>query len=439
MRDRTQNDAERLRDQNARGRDGNTAGRTARDGRSDESRTSRNADDSSTSDRTRSTERYRERTRDDESDADGRWSDADERRHQEREREGDERERREETRDRARDRDAEDEDQYRDDDRRDRDDENRYTRDREDYRYEGRDRLEDDVRDTIRGARDTARDVRDTARDAARNARETVRDVRDSVSRESRRSSQEFDVNTVRSADVGLWFNRSTRNGLVINDVASSGPIARIGFREGDRIVSVNGYRVRDERQFVRDLFDEDYRDERVAVIVDRSGTQRTIYVEPSTLVEHYVSSSSSSDPLEKFGLVLDDRYNNQLVVWKVTPRTPAYYAGVRASDLITAWNNQRVTTKDQLVRALQNASEGDEVWLTVTRNRQQRRLEAEITGDVATRTEARTTYRPVLEGESYEYEAAPSETYPTTERPRPILPNRPAVVPRPGILPRNR
>jgi len=243
-------------------------------------------------------------------------------------------------------------------------------------------------------------------------------------------------VNTVRSADVGLWFNRGSRNGLVISDIASSGPISQLGFRDGDRIVSVNGYRVRDERQFVRDLFDEDYRNDRVPVVVDRSGTQKTIYVEPSTLVDHY-ASSSSSDPLEDFGIVLDDRHNDRLLVWKVLPRTPAYYAGVRGGDVITAWNNQRVTSKNQLVQGLHNVSEGDEVWITVNRGQQQRRLEAEITNSLAAQPQSRTTYRPIVE-EGY---TAPSavETYPSTERTRPVVPNRPTVLPRPGILPRNR
>jgi hypothetical protein len=306
FRDRTQNDVERLRDQSSRRRDGNTDAGTAQE--------NDDGDRSYGKPETRANADYRNRVRDGESDADGRPNDDDEDRERRRERAEDDEEDR--YQDRARSRDREEAD---DDDRgRDRDDYDyrAETRDRYEDQDSGefRDRVRENVRDTVRGARDTARDT----------VRETARDIRDSIRDPGRSSRQDFDVNSVRSADVGLWFNRSNRSGLVVNDVASSGPIARLGFREGDRIVSVNGYRVRDERQFVRDLFDEEYRDERVPVIVDRGGTQRTIYVEPSTLVEHYVSSSSNQDPLEQFGIVLDDRYNNRLVVWKVIPRTPA-------------------------------------------------------------------------------------------------------------------
>src|SRR2546421_7469217 len=55
----------------------------------------------------------------------------------------------------------------------------------------------------------------------------------------------------MRGPDIGLWFNRGSRDGLVISDVATRGAIAKLGFREGDRIVSVNGRRVLSEREFI--------------------------------------------------------------------------------------------------------------------------------------------------------------------------------------------
>jgi len=153
-------------------------------------------------------------------------------------------------------------------------------------------------------------------------------------------------------------------------------------------------------------------------------------------LIENY--GVAQHDPLEQFGLVLDDRYDDRLVVWKVIPRTPAYYAGVRAQDVITALNDQRVTSKDELEQDLQNASEGEAVRLTVYRGQQPRHLEAEIAKVAARETESRTVYRPQYESDPY-YDNMP--TYGSS-----IRPNTPATtpaarpaLPRPGILPRNR
>ena len=52
----------------------------------------------------------------------------------------------------------------------------------------------------------------------------------------------EFRAETARAADLGIWFNsRANAEGLVVADLAAEGAIAKIGFQEGDRIVSING------------------------------------------------------------------------------------------------------------------------------------------------------------------------------------------------------
>lgn len=309
-------------------------------------------------------------------------------------------------------------------DRSPRDDDQYSTRNRsndDEDRYSGRERLPENLRETARSARETVRDARDM-----------VRDTRENVARNVGSLSREFDPSTARPADIGIWFNRSTDDGLTIRDVSTSGPIAQLNFREGDRIVSIEGYRVNSEREFMQDLFREDYRDQRVSVVIDRNGTQRTIQVEPSVLIEH--TTTVQTDLLETFGLVLDDRHPDQLVVWRVLPRSSAFYAGVRSGDVITAWDNTRMTSKEDLEQALQNASEGEEVNLTIYRGQEPRQIEAEIPR-LASSTEStsgrRTSYRPRLDDES-DLESTSTEN-------RPLRVHRPGLLPRPGILPRNR
>ena len=95
-----------------------------------------------------------------------------------------------------------------------------------------------------RELREIREDGREAAQELRREGREAARDLtrRDN----DRRDWRNLDPSRVRAADFGLWFNAQARTagsagGLVIADVNSDGAIAKVGFREGDRIVSVNG------------------------------------------------------------------------------------------------------------------------------------------------------------------------------------------------------
>jgi C-terminal processing protease CtpA/Prc len=162
--------------------------------------------------------------------------------------------------------------------------------------------------------------------------------------------------NDMRGPDIGLWFNRGNRDGLVISDVSNRGPIAKLGFRESDRIISVNGHRVTREPEFIEYLMASDA--DRVPVVVSRDGREETIYVQPSLLTEDY--EYADENPLEQFGIVLDDRYNDRIVVWKVLPRTPAFYAGIREGDVITTFGDRPYHNRSEFEKALVGVKSGE-------------------------------------------------------------------------------
>lgn len=241
------------------------------------------------------------------------------------------------------------------------------------FRDGSRDRREEGDR------RDLGRDDRDV-RD--RNDRRDERGARDRDDRDSdragarSRSRTNFRASDVRSADIGLWFDTSSRDQLILSDVSTTGAIARLGFHEGDRIVSVDGRRVRREADFVRYLFADDVRDDRVKVIVIRNDEEVVIWVEPAVLIEEYVYVDE--DPMEQFGIVLDDRYDDRIVVWKVIARSPAYYAGIRAGDVIVSFQNQRLSTRDEFVLMVRDLGPG-EVSVQVRRNNRVRDLRVDM------------------------------------------------------------
>jgi hypothetical protein len=328
----------------------------------------------------------------------------------------------------------------------------------------------DDRRDQRRDQRDEFTDRRDQSRDERDqfdDRRDAQRDDRDFESRraDQRGTREDFRASSrtqvSRAADVGLWFERDTSRGLVISDIASSGPITRFGFREGDQLISINNTRVNSEQHFIQLLTSPQFQNQRVQIWVWRSGQQVPVWVEPWTLLQTSSSGHARSDSLESFGVVLDDRYQLP-VVWKVLPRSPAYYAGVRSNDVIVVWNGQHVNDPQELEELAQQ-TEDAEIQVQVSRNRQLRQLTLEMDG------QSRTALRPGYDegygttdaigappagrttGTSYQQRTytqpgtayvQPGTTYvqpgTTYIQPAPTLVPRPADV-RPGILPRRR
>ena len=73
-------------------------------------------------------------------------------------------------------------------------------------------------------------------------------------------------------------------------------------------------------------------------------------------------------DPLEAYGLIIDDRYTDRIVIWRVIPRSPAYYAGIQPGDVITVFNGNNVTTVGALRASVRAASPGN-VSMSVSRS----------------------------------------------------------------------
>lgn len=318
-----------------------------------------------------------------------------------------------------------------------------------------------------RRARD-ARDARDTADDDtpaseranARSTRDSRRDgQRDTANLESDANANAgFQASNMRAADMGLWFDNSINDGLMISDVATSGAIAQLGFREGDRIVSVNGQQVAREADFIQYLFANNATSNQVRVVVLRDNREQVITVNPTVFVEEY--QYVDNDPLEHFGVILDDRYDDQLVVWRVIPRSPAFYAGIRAGDVLTSFRGQPLTTRDAFVTTITDLQPGA-VPVQVRRNDRVRNLQVDYPAYQA-RSERRTALMPAADVERASQlreeriedrrnsrrinRAERADEQPVLETtPQPVLepapgqPAQPVQPRRPGLLPRNR
>jgi hypothetical protein len=274
-----------------------------------------------------------------------------------------------------------------------------------------------EAREGVRESRETAREGRQEAREAGREGREAAREAR----RDTRAESRE----NLRAADLGLWFNRRAGvSGLVVADVSAEGAITKAGFKEGDRIVSINDQPVTTEAEFMRFLLAEELLDKQAKVVVMRDNREETIHVQPSALLREM----AISDPLWRQGIVIDDRDPNRVVVLKVYPRTPAYYAGLRAGDVITRMRGQRIARIADLVQNL-TAANGN-VEFEVNRGNRTRALEFNTDDESG---ELRVTLKPNVDSEQRPAgKAEPRSNQPADQKPRLEKPKNDKPAPAP-------
>jgi len=322
-----------------------------------------------------------------------------------------------------------------------------------------------DARDSSRDVRDSARSTRDSARDTARDARDRtrddVRDARDtrdarSTDRRDRRDTRE----TARSSrndnrrsveQLGLAFGRVTDRGLTISNIERDSVFYRAGLRDDDVIISVAGHDITAVRDFDRYLYSVD-RNDRIEVVVWRDGREEVIYLEPDVIFVDDVDTvqTSYAYDLDHFGVVLDDSYDDRIVIVKVLPNTPAYAAGLRAGDVITTWHGEPVSSRRDFVRVIERAEPGT-VNFEYQRNdrtvradanlrretfrneRQADRAERRISRDANRATDVRTgeEVRQPVRGQTVP-EARRDRAQDRREGTRPVVPGG-------GLLPRNR
>jgi S1-C subfamily serine protease len=183
-------------------------------------------------------------------------------------------------------------------------------------------------------------------------------------------------VADIRPPDVGIWFDPTATDSLVIAAIDEAGPIAQLDLEEGDRILEVNHVKVTRETDFIKLLFATKARDGRVDILLVRKNKEIVVPVEPALLLEHY--KAVRHDPLEQLGLVIDDRYDNRVLVWKVLPRSPAFYAGIRPGDVITKWGDQRIVERRTFTDLVPTVQPG-RVAVEVNRGSRVRPLRLEV------------------------------------------------------------
>jgi len=141
----------------------------------------------------------------------------------------------------------------------------------------------------------------------------------------------------------------------VVGAVAAASPAERAGIKPGDRIVSVAGHRVDNWEQFSIAIGPRANRQVPIGLL--RNGLDVTLQVTPLP------PPGESRFEIGDIG-VLPDIHP---LVPRVNPGEPADRAGIKPGDIILAVNNDRITTRAELMKAIATRP-GERITVTVSR-----------------------------------------------------------------------
>ncbi len=209
--------------------------------------------------------------------------------------------------------------------------------------------------------------------------------------------------------------------GVRIEDVDRDSPAEKAGLREGDIVVEYDGERVRSARQFTR-LVQETPEGRTVSMAVVRAGQRQALTVTPEgrsaagrfdldgrrlgrdierslrprfrefrfdgPAFDFAMPMSRSFGPRGRLGVQLDEltpqlaeyfgAKDGGVLVTSVTEGSAAAKAGLKAGDVITSVNGDRVRDYEALALELRNV-EGTEVTIGILRDRKESTVKATL------------------------------------------------------------
>jgi serine protease Do len=232
-----------------------------------------------------------------------------------------------------------------------------------------------------------------------------------------RGSSIGVSVRDVRPAEAG---GERPSEGVLIDEVRPDSPAEKAGVRRGDIIVEFDGERVRSARQFSR-IVQETPAGRTVKATLVRDGRRSDIEIVPAGYADGYADVTIHGDfgdhmrdfgrelgrlgdRLPPFGFNFDfdvpgvsgrrlgltvEELTNQLaeyfgakdglLITSVAEGSSADQAGLKAGDVITSIGGNPVKSRQDLLRGLRDASNGDEVTIGIVREKKDSTLKAKI------------------------------------------------------------
>jgi serine protease Do len=238
------------------------------------------------------------------------------------------------------------------------------------------------------------------------------------------RLPRELSVLSGRGAEIGVSVRdvelaeaepQKSPTGVLVEEVRLNGPAEKAGIKRSDVIVEFDGEHVRSARQFAR-LVQEVAPGRTVKAVVVRAGQKKDVQITPESgraarlptdgdrMLDRWGDDFSNlMDRLPPFNFNFDfdtagagrrlgvtvNELTSQLagyfgtrdglLVTSVADGSSAARAGLKAGDVITSVNGDRVRSRDDLIHGLRDAREGDEVTVGIVRDKKETTVKAKI------------------------------------------------------------
>lgn len=174
-----------------------------------------------------------------------------------------------------------------------------------------------------------------------------------------------------RRASAGLQVSEKASDkgekGLEVTSVAEGSAAAQAGFRQNDRIVSIDGRTFRNQRQLNAYLAGQPGR--RIPVVVDRSGQRMMLQYDVAQYAGDYAWLGVYLEEAETADNVKGAR------ITQVFPAGPASRAGLQVGDIITRINDQKIDDSSDLVMYIQGQKPQTQDQFAITRNNQEMKV----------------------------------------------------------------
>ena len=231
-------------------------------------------------------------------------------------------------------------------------------------------------------------------------------------------ANRDFMLLEGRGSEIGVRIADAAESGVKVDEVEPNGAAEKAGVKAGDLITMFDGERVRSARQFAR-LVQETPPGRTVKMTVSRDRQQKDLQITPDSGRRGRTSVLIDGDRLRDQLGDLGDRLppfnfnfdqpelgsgrrlgvsvqeltdqlasyfgvSRGVLITAVTDGSPASRAGLKAGDVITSVNGNRIESRDDLVRALRDAAdrrqaEAPEITIGIVRDRKESTVKATI------------------------------------------------------------
>jgi len=231
-------------------------------------------------------------------------------------------------------------------------------------------------------------------------------------------ANRDFMLLEGRGSEIGVRIADAAESGVKVDEVEPNGAAEKAGVKAGDLITMFDGERVRSARQFAR-LVQETPPGRTVKMTVSRDRQQKDLQITPDSGRRGRTSVLIDGDRLRDQLGDLGDRLppfnfnfdqpelgsgrrlgvsvqeltdqlasyfgvSRGVLVTAVTDGSPASRAGLKAGDVITSVNGNRIESRDDLVRALRDAAdrrqaEAPEITIGIVRDKKESSVKATI------------------------------------------------------------